>query len=348
MADHANDRPDAHAKSERADAILRWVVVGLVAVLIGFAAFFGYTIWQTRQAEGTATPALRAIRGLEDLVRKNPNSAAARVRLGEAYAAAGSIKAAQEQLAQAVKIDPKHTGAWLDLGVIAMDQKQRSEAEKYFLKVVDLTEGSKFEDVNARREQALFHLGEITLDDHRYADSATYFKGALRIRKDASDTYYLLASALRGVGDDDAALKQLDAALAFDPNYPEAHNLYGEILLSKGDRINAAIHFRKAVDLAPDVRLPKDNLAKLGKVEDAIAQGRKALSDGNAAAALDAALLARAIDPANTDATLLYVDVLVSRKEQAIAVTTLKDALKQQPNDAALKKKLAELEPAAK
>lgn len=342
MVDHAPERPNA-PRSDRTDLIIRWVLVALVAAVLGFGAYFGYTIWQGRQEEATATPALRAIKGLEQLVRQNPNSAAARVRLAEAYAAANQAKPALDQLAQAVKIDPKHTGAWLDLGIISMQDKQPKEAEKYFLKVVDLTEATQFEDMNARREQALFHLGEITLDQHRYAEAAGYFKAAIRIRKDASDSYFLLASALRGVGDDDSALKQLDAALAFDPNYPEAHNLYGEILLSKGDKINAAIHFRKAADLAPDVRAPKDNLAKLGSASDAVKAGRSALDAGNVASALDEALLARAIDPNSTDATILYADVLVKRGEKAAAIAAIKDALKKEPNDTVLTNKLAQL-----
>ncbi len=358
MVDHASERPDSPSSAssspestdrttkvggDRTDKILRWVVVALVAAVIGFAAYFGYTVYQTRQAESTATPALRAIKGLEKLVRESPNSAAARVRLAEAYAAAGQAKPANDQLSQAVKLDPKHTGAWLDLGILAMQADERNQAERYFTKVVELTEGAQFAAINDRREQALFHLGEIALDDRRYADAAGYFKAALRIRKDASDTYFLLASALRGVDDNDAALQQLDAALAFDPNYPEAHNLYGEILLAKGDKVNAAIHFRKAADLAPEAKLPQENLAKLGKVSDILDQGRAAYKSGDMGAAIDAALLVRAIEPANTDATLLYVDALVERGEQAEAVKVLKDALTSQPEDAQLKDKLAKL-----
>lgn len=346
MVDHAPDRSDTKPSktADSTDNILRWVVIGLVAAVLGLAAYFGYTVWQTRQIERTATPALRAIRGLEDLVRQNPNSAAARVRLGEAYAAAGSMKQANEQFGQAIKIDPKHVGAWLDLGIVAMQEKQPKDAEKYFLKVVELTEGSQFEAMNSSREQALFHLGEIALEQRQFPEAAKYFKGSIRIRRDASDSYFLLASALHGAGDDEAALKQLDAALAFDPNYPEAHNLFGEILLAKEDRINAAVHFRKAVDLAPDVKLPADNLAKLGKVQDVIKAGRSALNGGDLAAALDESLLARAIEPANAQATILYIDVLIARKEKAVAVTALKDAIKEYPDDSALKKKLAEIE----
>lgn len=327
----------------RADALIRIAIIVLVAAVVGLGALLGYTVWQGRQEEQTATPAQRAIRDLEKAVKASPNSAAIRVRLAEALAAAGSLKPASEQLAIAVKLDKNHTGAYLDLGIIAMQEKQYGRAEKYFNKVVELTQNTQFEAMNSRREQALFHLGEIALSQKRYEDAVGFFKGATRIRKDASDSYYLLAQSLRGMGEDDAALKQLDAALAFDPNYPEAHYLYGLILLGQGDKINAAIHLRKSADLAPENKLPIAALKKLGSAEDAVKTGREQLEAGKKAAALDSALLARAIDPKSTGATLLYADVLLAQGKKADAIKVLKEAATASPDDKDIKSKLAEL-----
>jgi len=265
------------------------------------------------------------------------------VRLGEALAAAGQLKPAAEQFEIAIKLDKNHTGAYLDLGVIAMENKEYGPAEKYFTKVVELTQATQFEAMNERREQALFHLGEIGLQQRRYEDAAGYFKGALRIRKDASDTYYLLAQSLRGMGEDVAAVKQLNAALAFDPNYPEAHYLYGMILLDQGDKINAAIHLRKAADLAPDQDQPAAALKKLGTVKQVVKDGRDQLEAGQLKAAIDSALLATALDPENTDAVLFYVDALKADGDTAGARKVLKAALVRMPDAADLKTKLAEL-----
>lgn len=332
---HMVDRvPDAPTSSSRADALIRASIVILVAAVLGIALLFGYTIWQTRHEEKTATPAQRALVTLGDLVRKNPNSAAARVRYGEALASAGAYPDAIKQLQAAVKLDPKHTGAWLDLGLIAMQQNDRSTAESYFKKVLELTSGSSFEEINNRREQAYFHLGEIALDAKRYQDAAGYFKASIRIRKDASDSYYLLAQSFRGMGSDNLAIEQLDAALAFDPNYAEAHWLYGEILLAKGDKINAAIHLRRAADLAPERQEPQAALAKLGTAQDAVTAGRTALAEKRLAEALDSALLARALDPKSVDAALLYADVLVAKGEPKQALQVLTEAKTFAPQDA--------------
>ncbi len=328
---------------EGADGILRIVIIVLVSAVIGLGALLGYSVWQGRQAELTATPAQRAIKDIEAVVRKSPNSAAARVRFGEALAAAGQLKPAAEQFQIAVKLDKNHTGAYLDLGIIAMENKEYGPAEKYFTKVVELTQATQFEAMNERREQALFHLGEIALSQRRYEDAAGYFKGALRIRKDASDTYYLLAQSLRGMGEDVAAVKQLNAALAFDPNYPEAHYLYGMILLDQGDKINAAIHLRKAADLAPEQDQPVDALKKLGTSKQAVEDGRARLKAGQLKDAIDAALLATALDPENVDAVIFHAEVLKADGDTAGAQKVVKAALATLPDDTALKNMLAEL-----
>lgn len=314
------------ADSSRTDSVLKAVTLVLVAAILGLGLLFGYTVWQSRAEEKTSTPAQRALGSLGDLVRKNPNSAPARVRYAEALAQAGSYSQAVEQLRIAVKLSPKHTGAWLDLGLIAMQTEDTKSAEGYFKKVVDLTEGADYENMNSRREQALFHLGEIALDAKRYEDAAGYFKASIRIRKDASDSYFLLAEALHGMGSDDSAIEQLNAALTFDPNYAQAHYLYGTILASRGDKINAAVHLSKAVELAPARKEPKEALSALGNVSDLLKSGRAALADKKFAVALDDALLARAIEPKNVDAALLHAETLIAKGDSKGAAKVIDEA----------------------
>lgn len=316
--EHAPQRA-GESRSQRTDSILRVVIIVLVAAIIGAVLLFGYTIWQSNKAEQTATPAQRALVELEKFVRKNPNNAAGRVRYGEALASAGMLDEATAQFKNAVKIDEKHTGAWLDLGIVAMQADERGPAERYFTKVVELTEGANYESINQRREQALFHLGTIALDDRRYEDAIGYFKGALRIRRDASDTYYLLAQSLRGMGDNTAAMEQLDAALSFDPNYAEAHYLYGLILLDDKDKVNAAVHLRKAADLKPDSPLPREALKKTGDAKDAVKAAQAALADERYGDAIDAALLARALDPKSVAAGVAHVQALIGKGDEKAA-----------------------------
>lgn len=340
MAEHVQDGFNS-ARAERADTIFRWLIIALVAAVLGAVGLFGYTIWRNSVAEKSATPAQRALQQLGDLVRANPSSAAARVRYGEALGEAGLLEDATEQFKHAVKIDPKHTGAWLDLGVVAMQDDDREGAETYFQKVIELTEGAQYENINQRREQALFHMGEIKLDDKQYEEAAGYFKGALRIRRDASDTYYLLAQSLSGLGKNEAALGQLEAALTFDPNYAEAHYLYGSILMESDDRLNAAVHFVKAAEIKPEAPLPKRALQQLGTADAAMADAREALAAKRYDEAVDSALLARTLDAKSAEAAILHVEVLLARgdaESRKAAAAVFKEAEKLDPKNPALAK----------
>lgn len=329
--------------SDRTDTVLRYVIIGLLVAVLSGGAFFGVTVWQTSRAEANSTPAQRALVTLERAVRRDPNHAGARVRYGEALASAGLYDEAVTQFKAAVKIDEKHTGAWLDLGLVAMQIDKRREAENYFEKVVALTDGAQYENIDQRRETAMFHLGEIALDDRRYEDAAGFFKESLRIRKDASDTYYLLAQALFGMGSDDSAIEQLDAALAFDPRYPEAHYLYGKILLARGDRVNAAVHFRSAATLAPDVKEAQAALKQLGSVEDAIGKSQKALAAGDTKLAVEEALVARALDPRSIEAGIVHAEAVIASGDTKAAKSVLEEVLKLDKDNAQAKKLLASL-----
>jgi tetratricopeptide (TPR) repeat protein len=208
-------------RRNRLDSSLNIILLIALVAVIAIGAIFGYTVWQDRQERMKATPALRTINELAAQSRKAPNNVPLHVRLGEAYAAAGMSAKAIQQLKIATKLDPKHTGAWLDLGMIAMNEKKYPEAKGYFTKVVDLTAGADFQNVNNRRENALYGLGIIALETKQYEDAVGRFKDALRIRDDASDTYYHLALAYKQGKQPAKAREQLQVALA-KGDFPES------------------------------------------------------------------------------------------------------------------------------
>lgn len=330
-------------KSSRLDNILN-TILGLVATaVLVLAGYFAYSVYQVRLEEANATPALRLVTEIQAQVRANPNDVILRVRLGEALGAAGKYDQAAEQFKNALKIEPNHTGAYLDLGIVAMSQNDPSAAERYFLKVIELTEGADYAEVNNRRESALFNLGLIALQQSKYEDAVGYFKGALRIRKDASDTYLNLAKAYEGLEEDDAAMSQLEVALTFDPNYAQAHFMMGEIYLKQNDIVNASYHLQRAVELAPDADPALEAYTALGTPEEHIAKGREALAAGDAETALTEALVATNLDPKSIDAQLYHAEVLVSRKAYKDAIDVYGKVLKLDPTNAKAKAEIARL-----
>jgi len=328
--------------TRRLDRILGISALVLGVVVVGFAAYFGYTVYVDRQAAEEATPAGRIAKVIAQQVKKSPNDAVLRVRYGEALASAGRTKDAVEQFNAALKIDPKHTGAMIDLGQLALNDKQSSTAARYFRQVVDLTGGSTMEGVNQRREIALYQLGRIALSNNDWEDAIGYFKGALRIRNDASDTYYYLARAFDGNGDADEARTQLEIALKFDPNFAQARYFLGDLYMEQGDKVNASYNYGRAAQLVPDAAEPQAAIAKFGTAEELIAKAKSQLKS-DVEAALESARIARNIAPEDPEAAKVVALVLNEQGEFKLALATYKEAQKLAPEDAEIKAAIEEL-----
>ena len=292
------------------DNLLTVVIAMLATSLIALAVFWGYSWWASTRLESQSSPASRTIEGLRGSVQTDPGNAAIRVRLAEALATAGLKNEAVSQLQQAVKIDPKHTGAWLDLGTIALQQNQSKVATRYFQKVVDLTEGDQMADVNARREQALFGLAQVAVNDKRWTDALRFIKGAIRIRQDASDSYLILAEAYQGAGDTNKAIQNLKIALIFDPNFGQAHYQLGLIEKAEGNLQVAAIEFRKAADAAPAAAEPAAALNAMGPASKWVAAAVAKTSSKDLKGAKSDYEIALALDPHSVPTALAYASLL--------------------------------------
>ncbi len=318
--------------SQRFDLIIRIVIAVLLVAIVGLGAYFGWTVRRDRIAIEGATPALRVVRALEGQVRGKPNDALLRVRLGEAYAAAGRDQDAIKQFNSALKIEPKHTGALLNLGQVAMRNMRLADAEGYFKKVLEATSGSEFEAVSDRAEIALYQLGLIALQEKRYEDAIGRFKAALRIRKDASDTYYYLGLALDGVGETEGAIKQLQIAVAFDPNFGQAHYYLGQLFTRQGDDLKASEHYGRATMADPDAEEPKQALKRFGDPVELIAKSRT-LRERDIDAALEMATIARNIAPRNLEAAINYAETLEASGNAKGALEAYRSTLSLAPKD---------------
>lgn len=166
--------------STRLDLALKVVIISLIVAVLGTAGYFGWTVYNDRVVAERSSPAGRIIAVLRDQVKAKPNDAALRVRLGQALSAVGRDDEAIEQFNAALKIDPEHTGALIDLGHLAVRNKRMTEADGYFREVVKITDGGEFEAASDRREVALYQLGVISVSQRRYEDAIGYDDPAFR------------------------------------------------------------------------------------------------------------------------------------------------------------------------
>lgn len=329
--------------STRFDLALKVVISTLIVAVLGTAGYFGWTVYNDRVIAERSSPAGRIIAVLRDQVKAKPNDAALRVRLGEALSAVGRDDEAIEQFNAALKIDPEHTGALIDLGHLAVLNKRLTEADGYFREVVELTTGGDFEAASDRREVALYQLGVISVSQRRYEDAIGYLKEALRIRKDASDTYYFLALAMDGIDDTEGAIRQLEIAVAFDPNFGQAQYYLGQLHMRAGNDVKASEHFAAAVKADPEAPEPQEALEQFGSAADLLAQARE-LRDGQPSQALERATIATHVAPKDPAAALLRAELLEEAGESKAALEAFRVALKLDPRSQAAQEAIERLE----
>jgi tetratricopeptide (TPR) repeat protein len=321
------------AAAARLDRRLNLAVGAVALVLVALAGWFGYSVWAQNEANKLSSPAQLVVEAMRKQVDAKPDDPTLHSRYAEALGAVGRFDEAKQQLFVALKLDPKYVGAYENLALVEILQKDYAPAEQHLNKVLDLTASGDYGQINERRELAYFHLGEISLIKRRYEDSVGYFKAALRIRKDASDTYVRLAQAYLGMDLKDQAKKQLQIALAFDPRFAEAHYELGKIYLSSGDKVNAAWEFRAALDGAPQAIEPQTAMDSLGSYDSWWEKAVAASKVGKTAEALDAVKIARAIQPSSFEAAMLHGQLLEQAGDQKGAEEAYGVAVKIKPDD---------------
>ena len=120
-------------------------------------------------------------------------------------------------------------------------------------------------------------------------------------------------------GDPDAVLKELKARFKINPSDSMAHYSYGVLLSKTGDRQEAVVHFKKALEqnaFDPNI------LTELGRLY---------FLDGRNQEALNTAEGALSIAPQDPEARLLMADIQISLANRTEAIEILQSLIAQNP-----------------
>lgn len=314
---------------------LDYAVKGTVVAVVLAIAVFAYVIISTQLRERNATPAARAVANLTQAVKENPNNVTARLRLADAMSAAGRIREATEQYQVALELSPDDPGALAGLAQIAMNQGEWRTAEGYWQRIIDTLSAGQYSAVDQRLEKAYFYMGSTLMELKEYEEAATYLREALRMRNDASDTYFMLAIAYREMGSPERFRENLEMALQFDPLLPEANYELGKILLEEGDVAAAAEHFRVSADNAPPDRTePADALEELGSASEHLEAAQAAVEAGDTETALAEARICAALDPNSLEASRIIARSYDALGKTVEARTAWERVLTLEPGDA--------------
>ncbi len=186
---------------------LIWIVGALILV-IGVMI-----IWSVvSEPAAPRTSAERDLAQYEDLVKEQPQNAAARAGMGAALVQAGAYQRAVEQLNTAIKLGarPEYYVVLAEARVGLGDTKSAISALK------------KAQNMNESYGSAWYAEGKIYFDEGEYAKAIGPFNRTLGLEPSASDVNYLLGQSLEKLGKREAAIDAYRKAIKYLPDYAEA------------------------------------------------------------------------------------------------------------------------------
>jgi Flp pilus assembly protein TadD len=261
------------------------------------------------RSEGRFAEAIAAYRGA---LRLEPGHCVARMDLSVALSQQGKLTEAEAEARAAVQCQPDHAHAHCNLGNILLREGKVGEAETSYRQALRL-----------KPDLAIAHanLGAILYDSRGdCAGASAAFREATRLKPHEPAYHHNLGNALARQGmlaDAEAAYRK---ALRLKPDLAETHNRLGALLCDHvGDDEGALAAFGEALRLKPDEAVYHNNygigLASAGRPADAEAAYRKALH----------------LQPDYADACSNLGEALADQRRLDEAVAAYREALRLKP-----------------
>jgi len=175
-----------------------------------------------------------AIHAYREALKLDPNHLPALVNLGNLMLTLDRAEEAVDCFEQACQVDPRSAEAHEGLGFAFQKQRRVAEAIDAFETVVEL---------DPTNVKAQGNLGSLLLEAGRIDDAIARIRQSLAGLGPRPDLHTNLGIALATAGQQREAVAEFDAALATDPGYTRALGLKGLVLTELGERVAAAAIF---------------------------------------------------------------------------------------------------------
>ena len=248
----------------------------------------GMAYMQEQRAKDAVIP-------LQNAVRRAPGMVTAHEDLAAAYIQLNQIGDAVEQLHAALLLAPDMPALHYNLGLAFKMEDDASSA---------ITQLEMAEKLNPEGHEAPYVLGVLYMQTGRYKEAAKTLDRSLRLQPQNGDGWADLGSVYAKLERYPEAAAALQQAIALAPDQPDPHLTMATVLIKQGKPAEAATERKLAADLmrthmnqqrAEVATNSANNLLQSGKVDEAIAQFKEALTyDSKSAAALKG--LASALD----------------------------------------------------
>jgi len=178
--------------------------------------------------------------------------------LAVAEAQAGAISGAVAHLVEALRLEPGHSRALNNLGVLAYQQGDVATAFKY----IDLAR--RIEEYMERPEATTFnHLGVLLAARGKVDESVEQFERAGNLEHGEFEVFYNLGRAYIEQGAADRGVEYLRRAYQMDPAHADVHVLLGAAYLLRGQAnlmAEALKHLKRALQINPQHHAGLTNL----------------------------------------------------------------------------------------
>ena len=193
----------------------------------------------------------------EDTARKSPNKALVHNNLATVYLELKQLEDAEQSLKTTLQLNPQHSQARTNLGVMYAQQGQMEQAVTEFLSLVK--SGSSAPVV-------FFNAGLALKNLDRPADALPLLEQANNLKPDNAQYLFTLGQVYQLLKRNDDALLAYRKSLKLEPENFQAQLNMGTVFWSQGHHFFADSAFQRAYALAPESTVVLSNLVSSNMV----------------------------------------------------------------------------------
>jgi tetratricopeptide (TPR) repeat protein len=206
------------------------------------------------------------------VVVREPTSSLVQQNYGTALIDHKKYMEAVPYVKSAVELNPSDDMALIQLGQIALQDRDMTGAEAYYRQAMAIAPKTAGPYIN---------LGSLMFQLGRNTESIDFYKKALAIKSDSAEVQYDLGDVLLQSGDLPGAIEHLSKSEELDPKLAMTHENLGVALARVGRSADAIAEFQFVEQLEPEKAAVHNNLglalARAGHIPEAIKEFQQTL-----------------------------------------------------------------------
>ena len=185
----------------------------------------------------------------KEILAKNPKIAFLYNLMGLIYSDLGKIDVAIKTFKEGIKINPKFSEIYNNLGRVIFRNKNENEfniAEEYYKKSISL---------NNSLPEPFNNLGNLYAHFSKHDRAIEFYLKAISINKNFIYAYYNLSVSLTAIGKFEEAIKNLKKTIELDINFYPAHRALSRMIKYDKD----SQHLKQLIKVSEDIKENKIN-----------------------------------------------------------------------------------------